>query len=71
LAHEPGTIASAVSFGARTNVASLLDGRQKTEEIESALREKKFRFDPVTMKIVMDGEDGGQFVCLIQLGLFG
>jgi hypothetical protein len=50
-----------VSISAQTNVASLLNGRQKTEDIISALKEKKFRFDPLTMKIVMDDEEGECF----------
>ncbi|KDQ60228.1 hypothetical protein JAAARDRAFT_32601 [Jaapia argillacea MUCL 33604] len=58
LAHEPGTIASAVVIGAETNMGSLLSGRQDTEAIIQALRDKRFRIDPNTMKIVMEGEAG-------------
>ena len=56
--HEPGTIASAVSIGARTEVGEVLAGRHAEEEIKEALKNKKFRIDPVTMKIVMEGEYG-------------
>lgn len=58
LAHEPGTIASAMTIGAQTNIASLLDGQQREEDIMKVLRDKKFRINPRTMKIVMEGEDG-------------
>lgn len=58
LKHEPGTIASAVSIGAQTGMGELLAGRQQAEEIDNILRGKRFRIDPRTMKIVMEGEDG-------------
>jgi precorrin-2 methylase len=58
LAHVPGTIASAVSIGAQTNLGELLAGRQRTEDISSALRDKKFRIDVNTMQVVMEGEPG-------------
>jgi hypothetical protein len=58
LLHEPGTIASAVSFGAETDLAHLLQGHQRQEGFLRALRGKKFRIDPQTMKIVMQDEPG-------------
>jgi hypothetical protein len=58
LAHEPGTIASAVSIGARTFAGDLLAGQQRPEDIYSALRGRKFRINTETMKIVMEGEEG-------------
>jgi hypothetical protein len=58
LKHEPGTIASAVSIGAQTGMGELLAGRQREEDIDLILRGKRFRIDPRTMKIVMEGEDG-------------
>lgn len=58
LLHEPGTIASAVSIGARTDLANLLDGRQEEDDLVKALQNKKFRIDPRTMKIIMQGETG-------------
>ncbi|KAK0211432.1 hypothetical protein IW262DRAFT_1467913 [Armillaria fumosa] len=61
LLHEPGTIASAVSIGAQTGMGDLLAGRQDPKEISAALQDKKFRIDPKTMKIVMEGEDGYEF----------
>jgi hypothetical protein len=56
--HEPGTIASAVSIGADTNLAHLLNGRQEQSDLVRALSNKKFRINPRTMKIVMQGEQG-------------
>jgi len=58
LLHEPGTIASAVSIGAQTNLANLLDGHQQEDDFIRTLQNKKFRIDPRTMKIIMQGEDG-------------
>jgi len=58
LRHEPGTIASAVSISAQTPLANLLDGQQKEEDFHRALDNKKFRIDPQTMKILMEGEEG-------------
>ncbi|KZT22786.1 hypothetical protein NEOLEDRAFT_1137597 [Neolentinus lepideus HHB14362 ss-1] len=58
LAHEPGTIASAVVVGAQTNMGDLLAGRQRKEDIIQALRDKRFRINTRTMKIVMEGEEG-------------
>jgi len=57
LQHIPGTIASAISIGAETNLAHLLNGQQE-RDFSHALHNKKFRIDPRTMKIVMEGEDG-------------
>ena len=61
LRHEPGTIASAVSIGAQTGIGQLLAGRQGQEEIRQVLSNRKFRIDPQTMKIVMEGEEGYEF----------
>jgi len=58
LKHEPGTIASAVSIGAQTGVGHVLAGRHSENDIKEALQNKKFRIDPVTMKIIMEGEQG-------------
>jgi hypothetical protein len=57
LQHIPGTIASAISIGAETDLAHLLNGEQE-RDFSHALYNKKFRIDPRTMKIVMEGEDG-------------
>jgi len=56
--HEPGTIASAVSIGADTDLAHLLNGRQEQSDLVQALSNKKFRINPRTMKIIMQGEQG-------------
>jgi len=56
--HEPGTIASAVSIGARTGVGEVLAGRHAEKDIKDALKNKRFRIDPITMKIIMEGEYG-------------
>jgi hypothetical protein len=58
LLHEPGTIASAVSIGAQTDLANLLHGRQQENDFLKALQDKRFRIDPRTMKIIMQGEEG-------------
>jgi hypothetical protein len=58
LLHEPGTIASAVSIGAQTDLANLLHGRQQQDDFVRTLQNKKFRIDPRTMKIIMQGETG-------------
>ncbi|KXN84108.1 hypothetical protein AN958_00433 [Leucoagaricus sp. SymC.cos] len=58
LKHVPGTIASAVSIGAQTGMGELLASRQRAEEIDHILRDKRFRIDPRTMKIIMEGEEG-------------
>ncbi|KAG6888940.1 hypothetical protein C0995_004795 [Termitomyces sp. Mi166 len=61
LRHEPGTIASAVSIGAQTGMGELLAGRQGEDEIKEVLSNRKFRIDPSTMKIIMEGEEGYEF----------
>jgi hypothetical protein len=58
LLHAPGTLASAAAFTAQTNIASLLDGLQLPEEMSNALQNRRFRIDPVSMKVVMEGESG-------------
>jgi hypothetical protein len=57
LQHIPGTIASAISIGAETNLGQLLNDQQE-QNFGQALRNKQFRIDPQTMKIVMQGENG-------------
>lgn len=57
LKHEPGTIASAVSIGGQTGIGELLAGRQRAKDIHDVLQDKKFRINPRTMRIVMEGED--------------
>ncbi len=42
-------------------MGDLLAGRQHPKDISAALQDKKFRIDPRTMKIVMEGEDGYEF----------
>lgn len=61
LRHEPGTIASAVSIGAQTGMGNLLAGMQRSKDISEALENKKFRIDPQTMKIIMEGEEGYEY----------
>ncbi|KAH9990969.1 hypothetical protein BJV74DRAFT_836704 [Russula compacta] len=58
LFHEPGTLASAAALTAQTPMAQLLDGRQRAEEINQALQDRRFRIDPRRMKIVTEGEAG-------------
>ncbi|KDQ58773.1 hypothetical protein JAAARDRAFT_193295 [Jaapia argillacea MUCL 33604] len=71
LAHEPRTIASVVVMGAETGIGSLLSGPQRTEDIVQALRDKKFRIDSMTMKIVMEGEVGYEFAATPSRSVFG
>ncbi|KAK7021922.1 hypothetical protein VNI00_017151 [Paramarasmius palmivorus] len=65
LRHEPGTIASAVSIGGQTGMGQLLSGlgggSADEDEMKKMLKSKKFRIDPKTMKIVMEGEDGYEY----------
>ncbi len=58
LRHQPGTIASAVSIGGQTGFGELLSNHQTSKEMDQVLRGKKFRIDPDTMKIIMEGGDG-------------
>ncbi|KAJ7499154.1 hypothetical protein FB451DRAFT_1204485 [Mycena latifolia] len=62
LLHQPGTIASAVSIGAQTGMGQLLARQRNAEDIQNALQDKRFRIDPYSMKIVMDGEEGYETV---------
>jgi hypothetical protein len=39
-------------------MAELLDGRQRPEEMNKALQNRRFRIDPHRMKIVTEGEPG-------------
>lgn len=54
----PGTIASAVSLGGQSGLGSVLAGRLGEVEMREALQNKRFRIDPDTMKIVMEGQAG-------------
>lgn len=58
LRHEPGTIASAVAIGGQTVAGELLSGQRSEKDLSNVLRGKKFRIEPLTMKIIMEGEDG-------------
>ena len=58
LATAPGTIASAVAIGGQTGVGNVLAGRRRPEDLQEALRDKRFRIDTKTNKIVMEGEAG-------------
>ncbi|KAF9476818.1 hypothetical protein BDN70DRAFT_862706 [Pholiota conissans] len=58
LTHLPGTIASAVSIGAQTQVGVVLAGRHAERDLRAALADKRFRMNPDTMRIIMDSEEG-------------
>jgi hypothetical protein len=58
LLHQPGTLASAGALIAQTRTAELLDGRQRPEEMNQALQNRRFRIDPNRMKIVTEDEPG-------------
>jgi hypothetical protein len=57
LQHIPGTLASAISIGAETNLAQLLNSQQE-ENLDKALSDKQFRIDPRTMKILVERGGG-------------
>jgi len=58
LPYVPGTIAAAVSMAGRSAVTSVLADARREEDLSSSLRDKRFRLNPVTMKIIMEGESG-------------
>jgi hypothetical protein len=58
LGHAPGTIASAVALGGQTDVGAMLAGRHGEDDLVRALADKRFRMDPRTGKIVIQGEGG-------------
>ncbi|KAJ7276167.1 hypothetical protein B0H12DRAFT_1083885 [Mycena haematopus] len=62
LLHQPGTIASAVSIGATTEMGQLLAQQRDTDGIHQVLQDKRFRIDPYSMKIMMQGEEGYEVV---------
>ncbi|KAF9254629.1 hypothetical protein L218DRAFT_885862, partial [Marasmius fiardii PR-910] len=72
LRHLPGTIASAVSIGGGTSTSALLSEytSSKQDDLKSALRERRFRIDPRTMKIVMEGEEGYDYASSPNRGEF-
>jgi hypothetical protein len=57
LQHIPGTLASAISIGAESNLAQLLNSQQE-ENLDKALSDKQFRIDPRTMKILVERRGG-------------
>ncbi|KAA1473042.1 hypothetical protein DENSPDRAFT_218676 [Dentipellis sp. KUC8613] len=59
LLQPPGTLASAAAITASSNISSLLDGQLRPEDMGRALKDRRFRIDPETMKVVMD-MDGGE-----------
>jgi hypothetical protein len=54
LPHIPGTIASAISFSAGSNLVKLLNN----EKGVNALSDARFRIDPRTMQILLEGDEG-------------
>ncbi|KAF8521330.1 hypothetical protein JB92DRAFT_2785803 [Gautieria morchelliformis] len=58
LPRNPGTLASAAAFTARSNVADVLDGHLNEVELSRVLRDKRFKIDKTTGRIVMEGEKG-------------
>jgi hypothetical protein len=58
LPRRAGTLASAAAFTARSNVADVLDGHLNELELSRVLRDKRFKIDKMTGKIVMEGERG-------------
>jgi hypothetical protein len=39
-------------------MGDLLDGRHDPKDVSEALQNRKFRIDPQSMKIIMEGEEG-------------
>ena len=58
LPRRPGTIASAAAFTARSNVGDVLDGHRDEVALERILKNKRFKIDKLTGRIVMEGDDG-------------
>lgn len=58
LRHIPGTLASAISIGADTNLTKLFNNSEQQDDFTEALRNRKFRIDPQTSKIVLQGDEG-------------
>ncbi|KAF8517011.1 hypothetical protein BU17DRAFT_50207 [Hysterangium stoloniferum] len=55
---QPGTIASAVAFTARSNIADVIDDNIDERTLTRVLKDKRFRIDKTTGRIVMEGEAG-------------
>lgn len=58
LRYRPGTIAAAVSMVGESALGSVLASVQKEEDFSTTLQDKRFRLNPITMKIMMEGEHG-------------
>jgi hypothetical protein len=58
LPHRPGTLASAAFYTARSDVGDVLDGYLDEAALERVLKNKRFRTDKSTGRIVMEGEEG-------------
>jgi len=55
---EPGTIASAAAFTARSNIANVIDGNIDEKSLIRVLKDKRFGMDKTTGSIMMEGAAG-------------
>ncbi|KIJ35111.1 hypothetical protein M422DRAFT_34811 [Sphaerobolus stellatus SS14] len=53
---QPGTLASAAAFTARSNVSDLLDAKFDDKQLQEVLRHKRFKMDRETGQIVLDAD---------------
>lgn len=58
LPRSPGTLASAAAFTARSNVGDVLDGNFDERTMTRVLKDKRFKIDKMTGRIVMEGDEG-------------
>lgn len=58
LPRRPGTIASAAAFTVRSNVGEVLDGHLDEGSLARILKDKRFKIDKMTGRIVMEGDEG-------------
>ncbi|GJJ15219.1 hypothetical protein Clacol_009495 [Clathrus columnatus] len=58
LLREPGTIASAAAYTARSNIADFMDPYADGAALNRLLKDKRFRIDKATGRIVMEGDYG-------------
>ncbi|KAF8518276.1 hypothetical protein BU17DRAFT_66517 [Hysterangium stoloniferum] len=58
---QPGTIASAAAFTARSNIGDVIDGNIDEKTLIRVLKDRRFRIDKSTGRIMMEGEEGFEY----------
>lgn len=58
LPRSPGTLASAAAFTAGSNVGDMLGGYYDEATLTRILKDKRFKIDKMTGRIVMEGDAG-------------